>query len=319
MRALITGVTGFAGGHLAEYLLSLGDQVVGASVSGKWPAELADMGSKIRTIAHDLGIGDPAVLVKLLEEERPDVIYHLAAQASPGRSREDPRGAWRTNLGGTLNLLESVRTSGSSPRIVLVGTGASYGNPAPEHLPVNESCPLRPTNPYAASKAAADMAGLEFALGRGGDLVVVRPFNHTGARQSDTYVLSSFARQIAEIEAGCRDHIDVGNLEVVRDFTDVRDVVRAYRLLAEKGVAGEVYNLGTGRSVTLSALLDHLISLARVPVEVRISSDRLRSSDHPIVLADASKLHAATGWAPCFAIEQTLSDTLEYWRAVVSK
>src|SRR5439155_4831927 len=175
-------------------------------------------------------------------------VYHLAAQANPQASLADPRGTWALNLGGTLNLLEAVRAAGLSPgpRVVLVGSGVSYGNPAPEHLPVNESCPLRPNNAYAASKAAADLLGIQHHLAHGTHTLMVRPFNHAGPRQAPIYVLSALARQVAEVEAGLRPRVEVGNLDVVRDFTDVRDVVRAYRLLACTGAAGEVYNLGTG-------------------------------------------------------------------------
>src|SRR5262249_11797628 len=157
----------------------------------------------------------------------------LAAQANPQKSLVDPRGTWELNLGATLNLLMAVRASGQAPRVILVGSGVSYGNPAPEHLPVAESCPLRPPNPYAASKAAADLLGTQHPLAHGLAAVIVRPFNHAGPRQSPSYVLSALARQVAEVEAGAKPRVEVGNLDVVRDFTDVRDVVRAYRLLAE--------------------------------------------------------------------------------------
>ncbi len=203
------------------------------------------------------------------------------------------------------------------PRVVLVGSGVCYGNPAPEHLPVTESCPLRPNNPYAASKAAADLLGLQHFLGHGTDVVIARPFNHAGPRQSDDYVLSSLARQVAEVEVGSRPAVEHGNLEVVRDFTDVRDIVHAYRLLALEGRPGEVYNIGTGRDVPLTAMLETLCSLARVPVASRVDPARFRPVDQPRLLADASKLRAATGWEPRFSIEQTLSDMLDSWREAI--
>jgi len=183
----------------------------------------------------------------LIARKQPEAIYHLAAQANPQASVADPRGTWALNLGGTLNLLEAVRATGLRPRLVLVSSGICYGNPAPEHLPVSESCPLRPNNPYAASKGAADLLGIQHHLAHGADVVIVRPFNHAGPRQGSNYVLGGLARQVAEVEAGLRARIEVGNLDVVRDFTDVRDVVRAYRLLAARGAGGEVYNLGNGR------------------------------------------------------------------------
>src|SRR5215213_1605104 len=265
MRALVTGVSGFVGGHLAEHLLEAGDLVVGLSASGRWPEELAHVARSVRNERCDLADVAEAELIDLLVRKKPEVIYHLAAQANPQASVADPRGTWALNLGGTLNLLEAVRSSGQRPRIVLVGSGVCYGNPAPEHLPVSESCPLRPNNPYSASKGAADLLGIQHHLAHGAEVVIVRPFNHAGPRQAASYVLSGLARQVAEVEAGLRPRVDVGNLDVVRDFTDVRDVVRAYRLLAERGAAGEVYNLGTGRGTRLSDAMATLTTLARVP------------------------------------------------------
>lgn len=315
MRALITGASGFVGGHLAAHLVESGDVVVGTSRSGRWPAALADLASRVRIERLDLAEPPATDLVELLRRKQPEAIYHLAAQSNPRQSLEEPRATWAINLGGTLNLLEAVRVSGLRPRVLLVGSGVSYGAPAPEYLPVNELCPLRPNDPYAASKAAADVLGIQHALGYGADVVVARPFNHAGPRQSDRYVLASFARQVVEIERGRRTRIDVGNLDVTRDFTDVRDIVRAYRLLVEQGRAGEVYNIGTGRDVPLSALLERLRALARVSVPVHVDPARARPVDQPRLLADASKLRGTTGWAPSYTIEQTLADMLEHARA----
>ncbi len=247
------------------------------------------------------------------------MIYHLAAQANPQASVADPRGTWALNLGGALNLLEAVKASGLKPRVVLVGSGVCYGNPAPEHLPVTETCPLRPNNPYAASKAAADLLGIQHFLTHGTDVVMVRPFNHAGPRQSSTYVLSALARQVAEVEAGRKARVEVGNLDVVRDFTDVRDVVRAYRLLAERGGSGEIYNLGTGQGVKLSDALDTLTVQAHAPIEVYVDPARVRPVDQPLLVADATKLRRATGWAPRFSIARTLADMLAYWRAAIPR
>ena len=314
MRALVTGASGFVGGHLVEHLIGEGDLVVGLSASGRWPKELEHLGRHARIEACDLAQGDGEELAGLIGRKRPEVIYHLAAQANPQASVADPRGTWALNLGGTLNLLEAVKGSGLGPRVVLVGSGVCYGNPGPEFLPVSESCPLRPNNPYAASKGAADLLGIQHHLAHGTDVVMARPFNHAGPRQSPSYVLGGLARQVAEVEAGTRPLIEVGNLDVVRDFTDVRDVVRAYRLLAGRGGAGEIYNLGSGQGIRLADALRTLTSLARVPVEVRVDPARVRPVDQPLLVADASKLRAATGWAPRYAIEQTLADMLDYWR-----
>lgn len=317
MRVLVTGVSGFVGGHLVEHLTESGDQVVGLSSRGRWPSGLAHLERLARIERLDLADVAESDFADLLRRKQPEAIYHLAAQANPQRSVADPRGTWALNLGGTLNLLEAVRASGLTPRVVLVGSGVCYGNPAPEHLPVSESCPLRPNNPYAASKAAADLLGVQHFLAHGTPIVMARPFNHAGPRQSDDYVLSSLARQVAEVEAGLRPFVEHGNLAVVRDFTDVRDIVRAYRLLATSGRPGEIYNVGTGRDVPLSRMLDLLRSLARAPVEARVDPSRFRPVDQPLLLADASKLRSETGWEPRFSTERTLADMLDHWRQAI--
>ncbi|WP_169978035.1 GDP-mannose 4,6-dehydratase [Tautonia rosea] len=317
MRALISGITGFVGGHLAEHLLEQGDVVVGLSASGRWPDATAHLAEAVRLETFDLLADSVGSLARMLSRKRPEAIYHLAAQANPHASFDDPRATWDLNLGGTLTLLEAIRTAelDAKPRVVLVGSGVSYGNPSPEDLPVSERCPLRPNNPYAASKAAADLLGIQHWLAHGTPVVIARPFNHAGPRQEDRYVLSSFARQVAEVERGDRPRIEVGNLQVVRDFTDVRDIVRAYRLLAESGRPGEAYNIGTGRNESLASLLDILRGLAARPVEVVVDPSRVRPVDQPLLLADASKLRADTGWEPRWTSEQTLADMLNFWRA----
>ncbi len=318
MRALVTGITGFVGGHLAEHLLASGDLVVGLSNSARWPDDLAHLAQSVRIERCDLAAVEQGEMTALIARKQPEAIYHLAAQANPQASVADPKGTWALNLGGTLTLLEAVKASGLKPRVVLVGSGVCYGNPAPEHLPVTESCPLRPNNPYSASKGAADLLGIQHYLAHGTDVVMVRPFNHAGPRQSSTYVLGALARQVAEVEAGIKPRVEVGNLDVVRDFTDVRDVVRAYRLLATaQGVAGEVYNLGSGRGTRLADALETLRGLAGVPIEVFVDPARVRPVDQPLLVADASKLRAATGWEPRFAIESTLADMLDGWRRAV--
>jgi GDP-4-dehydro-6-deoxy-D-mannose reductase len=321
MRVLVTGVSGFVGVHLAEHLVDSGDLVVGLSASGRWPEGLSGLAParQVRLEAFDLADGAESALADLIGRKRPEAIYHLAAQANPQASLSDPRGTWALNLGGALNLLEAVKASGLKPRVVLVGSGVCYGNSAPEYLPVSESCPLRPNNPYSASKAAADLLGIQHFLSYGTDVVMVRPFNHAGPRQSSTYVLSGLARQVAEVEAGLKPRVEVGNLEVVRDFTDVRDVVRGYRLLAERGAPGEVYNLGSGRGTRIADALETLRSLARAAVEVHVDPARVRPVDQPLLVADASKLRAATGWEPRFSISRTLADMLDYWRDVVKR
>ncbi len=310
----MTGISGFVGGHLAEHLLAAGDSVVGLSGSGRWPESLAHLAGSVQIEACDLAKIAQDEMTALIARERPEVLYHLAAQANPQASVADPRGTWALNLGGTLTLLEAVKASGLKPRVVLVGSGVCYGNPAPEHMPVSESCPLRPNNPYSASKGAADLLGVQHYLAHGTDVVMARPFNHAGPRQSSTYVLGALARQVAEVEAGLKPRVEVGNLDVVRDFTDVRDVVRAYRLLATEGDPGEIYNLGSGRGTKLLDALEILRGLAGVPIEVFVDPARVRPVDQPLLVADASKLRLATGWEPAFSIEATLADMLDDWR-----
>ena len=314
MRALVTGISGFVGGHLAEHLVAEGDLVVGLSTSGRWPAVLAELGKTVRIERFDLVEQNEAELADLVRRKQPEVIYHLAAQSNPQGSMADPRGTWTLNLGGSLNLLEAVNASGQKPRVVLVGSGVCYGNPAPEFIPVSEDCPLRPNNPYAASKAAVDLLGIEHYLAHGTDVVMVRPFNHAGPRQLPRYVLAGFAFQVAEVEYGRRSYLEVGNLEVIRDFTDVRDVVRAYRLLGQTGQPGEIYNLGSGRGTKLAHALEYLCSRSTTTVQVQVDSTRLRSVDQPLLVANASKLRGAVGWEPRYSIEQTLADMLDFSR-----
>jgi GDP-4-dehydro-6-deoxy-D-mannose reductase len=319
MRALVTGVSGFVGGHLAEHLIEANDLVLGLSASGHWPESLKHLDGRVRIERWDLTSNQEALLAELIARKQPEVIYHLAAQSNPRASMTDPRKTWTLNLGGTLNLLEAVRHSGLKPRVILVGSGICYGNPEPEFLPVDEFCPLRPNNAYGASKAAADLLGVQHFLEHGTEIVMVRPFNHSGPRQSATYVLGGLALQVAEIEARVRDRLDVGNLDVVRDFTDVRDVVRAYRLLALQGASGEIYNLGSGQGTRLSGALDCLVKLAHAPVTVHADPARLRPVDLPLLVANPSKLRKATGWEPTYKLEQTLADMLEYSRGMLQK
>jgi GDP-4-dehydro-6-deoxy-D-mannose reductase len=318
MRALVTGVSGFVGGHLAEHLVHEGDLVVGMSASGRWPAALAHLAQSVRIERFDLIAQAEADLAEIVSRKQPEVIYHLAAQSNPQGSLADPRGTWALNLGGSLNLLEAVRASGRRPRVVMVGSGVCYGNPTSECIPVREDCPLRPSNPYAASKAAVDLLGTQHFLAHATDVVMVRPFNHAGPRQSPRYVLAALALQVAEVESGRSDCLEIGNLDVVRDFTDVRDVVRAYRLLAQHGRAGEIYNLGSGRGTKIADALEYLRSLAKAPIPVRVDLARVRPVDQPFLVADASKLRAAVGWEPRYTIEQTLSDMLAYCRDEVA-
>jgi GDP-4-dehydro-6-deoxy-D-mannose reductase len=212
-----------------------------------------------------------------------------------------------------------VKASGQKPRVILVGSGVCYGNPPPELIPVREDCPLRPNNPYAASKAAVDLLGIQHHLTHGTDTIIVRPFNHAGPRQSPRYVLGALTLQVAQIEIGQRDCLEAGNLDVVRDFVDVRDIVCAYRLLAENGCAGEVYNLGSGLGSKVADALEYLRLLAKAPVPIRINPARVRPVDQPLLIADVSKVRTTTGWKPSYTMTQTLTDMLNLCRKELSR
>jgi GDP-4-dehydro-6-deoxy-D-mannose reductase len=318
MRALVTGASGFVGAHLAEHLVAAGDVVVGISASGRWPDEISHLGKLVRLEQFDLVQEDESKLVELLRRKQPEVIYHLAAQSNPQDSLANPRKTWALNVGGTLNLLEAVHSSSQDMRIVVVSSGVCYGNPSPEFIPVHEDCPLRPNNPYAASKAAADLLCIQHYLTHGTKVIIVRPFNHAGPRQSSQYVLAGLALQIAEIEQGLRSTLAIGNLNVVRDFLDVRDVVSAYRCLALQGLSGEIYNLGRGEGTRIGEALDYLRSQARTPIPIEVDQDRLRPVDQPLLVADNSKLRRVLSWEPRYSIEHTLMDMLNYSRQVVS-
>lgn len=320
MRALITGITGFVGRHLLKHLVDCGDQVVGISESGTWPLTLHhDVSSLAKLEQIDLTIADDEALIDFLKRKQPHAIYHLAAQANPSKSLVDPRGTWAINLGGTLNLLEAIRLSGLRPRVILVSSGVCYGNPDRTCIPVSERCPLQPNNPYAASKIAADFLGIQHARSYGTEVIIARPFNHYGPGQPEDYVISSLAKQIVEIGLGKRTTVSHGNLAVVRDFTDVRDVVRAYRLLVLHGHPGEVYNIGTGRDISILEMLQQMLACVEYPVTLRLDESRYRAHDQERLLADSSKITEHTGWGTRYSTAESLKDILTYWKEILSQ
>ena len=315
MRALITGITGFAGSHLADYLLSDQPEVEIFGIS-RWrsPREnIAHLGDRVSLIDGDLR--DEASLRRVVEEAQPEVIFHLAAQSFVPTSWRAPTETLTTNISGQANLFEAVRAAGLDPVIQIAGSSEEYGLVLPDEVPIQESNPLRPLSPYAVSKVAQDMLGYQYFRSYGMRIVRTRGFNHTGPRRGEVFVTSNFARQIACIEAGLQPPvIQVGNLEAVRDFTDVRDMVKAYWLAVTRATPGEVYNLGSGRGVKIRELLDTLVGMSEVEVEIEVDPERLRPSDVEILLADSSKFRSETGWEPEIPLETTLSDLLEFWR-----
>lgn len=315
MRALITGVGGFAGSHLADALLARPEtEVWGCVIGGPRPGYLAE---QVRLIQADLR--DPAAVTALLDRVQPDRLYHLAGQAFPQLSWADPWDTFETNLRPQINLLEAIRRMRLDPRVLIVGSNEEYGPVPPAELPVRETASLRPHNPYAVSKAAQDLLGLQYHLSHGLHIVRVRPSNHLGPRQDNRFVAPAFAAQIAGIEAGLQPPVlKVGNLSARRDFTDARDIVRAYWLVLEQGQPGEVYNVGSGRALPVQAILDGLLALTTVKIRVEVDPHLLRPSDAPLERCDPAKLRACTGWEPNIPLEQTLRDLLDYERAKVT-
>lgn len=315
-RVLITGVNGFVGSHLADLLVAEGYRVAGVALTSDL-SNLSQIKSRISVLQGD--IRDSKFIDKILGDVKPDYLYHLAGSAFVPDADANPRSVYEINFLGTLNLLEAVRSTGLSPKILIVGSGEVYGNVPEEHLPVKEEYPLKPTSPYGVTKACADILAYQYAIAHKMNVIRVRPFNHIGPRQSEQFVCSSFAKQIVEIEKGIRKPIlNVGNLEARRDFTDVRDVVRAYRTLLEKVKGGEVYNIGSNKAWRIGDLLKTLISLSTVKeIELQQQEVRIRSNDIPLMFCDASKVEKAIGWRPEIPIERTLQDLLNYWRETI--
>ncbi len=261
-------------------------------------------------------LSDRHFVLGMMRQVQPDRVFHLAAQAAPGLSWARAEETLVTNIVCQLHILAAAVESGLQPRMLVVGSGDEYGLVRPEDLPINECCPFRPNNPYAVSKVAQEMLGYQYFLAHKLPVVRVRPFNHVGPRQGIGFVLSSLSKQVAEAEAGVSAPVvRVGNLEAKRDFTDVRDVVRGYWLALQDGVAGDVYNLGSGRSRRIKDVLNELLALSTRHLEVRQDPARMRPSDVPDLVCDASKFRRQTGWQPQIPWEQTLRDTLAYWRS----
>jgi len=317
LRALITGAGGFVGGHLCAYLLAHTDWELMGTVYPH-PVEAQPPEPRLRLRHADLR--DPGGVQALMDEVRPEYVFHLAAQSFVPTSFADPWDTLENNIRAELNLLEAVRRSGRRVRVLVVGSNEEYGAPRPEELPQTEESPLRPNNPYAVSKVAQDFLGLQYYLAYEIPVVRVRPFNHTGPGQSPRFVVPAFASQIARIEAGLQEPVvRVGNLEAARDFTDVRDIVRAYHLAVTQGEPGEVYNLASGRPHSIQELLETLLSYARVKVRCERDPSRYRPVDVPIAYGSAEKFRRRTGWKPEIPFEQTLLDVLDYWRGQVGE
>ncbi|MBP1766689.1 MAG: NAD-dependent epimerase/dehydratase [Candidatus Aminicenantes bacterium] len=315
MRVLITGITGFAGSHLAEFLIANHPDVKVFGIV-RWRSRMENIlpiRDNIELCEADLK--DMVSLQACLAHVRPDRIFHLAAQSFVPTSWKCPGETFAINATGQINLFESLLSLKQSPLVQVAGSSEEYGRVFPDEIPMKETNPLRPLSPYAVSKVAQDLLGYQYFQSYGLPIVRTRGFNHTGPRRGEVFVTSSLAKQIAAIEKGVKEPvIQVGNLDAKRDFSDVRDIVEAYWLSLEKGEPGEVYNIGSGVSRPIREVLDILLSLSKVNVRVEVDPQRLRPSDVPILLADSSKFVARTGWKPRFSFRQTLSDLLDYWR-----
>lgn len=308
----MTGIGGFAGSHLVDFLLAEGATVSGTVRPGH-PNQVGHLQDRVQTFSLDLL--DANAIRSAVEQSAPDLVFHLAGQASVPLSWQDPEATYQTNVLGQLHLLEAVAALQPGARVLVVGSNEEYGPPRPDELPIRETNPLRPANPYAVSKVAQDFMGYQFFVGRSLACIRVRPFNHIGRRQEDGFVAPAFARQIAEVEQGLRAPvIQVGNLTAQRDFTDVRDMVRGYYLILTQGTAGEVYNLGSGQPRPAQAILDHFLSRTTAKVTIEVDPARFRPVDVPMVACDSSKARAETGWEPVLPLEQTLDDVLDDWR-----
>lgn len=315
MRVLITGITGFAGSHLADYILANHPDV---EVFGtiRWRSRrenICHIEQKIGLFEADLK--DIVSLQKCLAEIKPDRIFHLAAQSFVPTSWNCPAETFSINSIGEINLFEAILSLELSPKIQIAGSSEEYGFVYPDELPMKETNPLRPLSPYAVSKVAQDLLGWQYFKSYGLRIVRTRGFNHTGPRRGEVFICSNFTKQIAEIEKGKREPvIYVGNLEAKRDFSDVRDIVRAYWLSLEKGEEGEVYNIGSGKFYAMKEVLDMILSLSKVNVKVEVDPRRLRPSDVPILFSDCTKFVNLTGWKPKIPFRVSLQDLLDYWR-----
>ena len=314
MKSLITGVDGFVGSHLAEYLLGRGDDVAGTYHFDPAMSLLGEAKDSID--AYRLDLREAPCIKTVLEQTKPDRIYHLAAMAFVPASFKDPALTFEVNLRGTMALYESISQLGIEPQILYVSTAEIFGIVSHDELPLTETSPTRPNSPYSISKLAAEQMSRYYAARRGLRIVSVRPFNHTGPRQSPHFVCSDFARQIAEIEKGHKEpKMSVGNLEARRDFSDVRDIVAAYGLALDKcPLDGDIYIVGSGGSVSIQSALDSLLSMTDAKISVEQDPARLRPSDLPDIYGDCAKFRQATGWRPQHDIDATLRSVLDYWR-----
>lgn len=315
-KIFITGITGFAGSFLAGELVKNTDyQVHGTYLTDASLQNVHEIKDKLTL--HKINLSKFSSVNTLLKNIKPDIIFHLAALTSVADSFKNATPVVLENIGMQMNILNSMMDSDiQNSRLIIISSAEIYGSIESKYLPITEETPIRPNSPYAVSKATQDLLGLQYFLSNKLDIVRVRPFNHIGPKQAPSFVVSSFAKQIAQLEKSEESTIKVGNLESKRDFTDVRDMVKAYQQIAEKGESGEVYNVGRGESFKIQFILDSLLKLTDKKISVIKDKSLMRPVDTPEVVADNSKVQKQTGWKPTIPLEQTLKDTLDYWRNI---
>lgn len=308
MRALITGVNGFVGGHLSNLLLNKAFEVFGTD-------RAAD--TQVKGITYfKADITDKEAVSSIIKESKPDFIFHLAAISAVQVCRENPKLTKEVNIGGTENIMSACVENNINPRILITSSAHVYG--IPKYTPIDESHPVNPVNEYGKSKLEQENISLKFFKEHKLNAIISRSFNHIGPNQATGFVCSDFAKQIAEIEKGLiKTEIHVGNLSSRRDFTDVRDMVKAYFLLVEKGKPGGIYNIGSGIDYSIKEILDKLITKSKSKINIIDDKSLLRKSDIPLLVANNKKFVALTGWKPETSIGQSLNDVLNYWRSIV--
>ena len=308
-KVLIIGAAGFVGNHLIDHIKKEYES---------WDLECTKISSESidkDVTVFDLDITDKTQILNLLKEVNPDYIFHLAAQSSVALSWKNPSLTIDINIKGTVNLLDSIRELEINPRVLLIGSGEEYGRVKENEIPISEDNNTRPGNIYAITKVTQNMIGKVYSDAYNLDIMSTRSFNHTGPNQAPMFVVADFCKQVADIEKGEQEAIiRVGNLSAKRDFTDVRDVVKAYTSLTEKGKKGETYNVGSGKAIEIQSILDTILSLSTKEIVVEIDQNKLRPIDVPIIEADITKLQNDTGWKPEINIEETIKDTLEFYR-----
>lgn len=312
---LITGSEGFVGSHLVDWILKNKNDYEVHGIRHWYPRHTPILHLNPRAIYHSCDIRNIEELFKILKRVKPVKIFHLAAQSFVPLSWVSPAETLETNIIGEANLFEAVRRAGIDPVIQIAGSSEEYGLVKKNEVPISEANPLRPLSPYAVSKIGQDFLGYQYFKSYGLKIIRTRAFNHTGPRRGEIFVTSDFSKQIAEIEKGEKEAVlHVGNLDAVRDFTDVRDMVNAYWLATEKCKPGEVYNIGSGKGCKIGDMLNILLSMSRKKIRVEQDPERMRPSDVPVLICDARKFRQATGWRSTIPFEKTLRDLLNYWR-----